>query len=157
MFDFADPVLVALARDLHAALSPAGVVIVRARPDVIEVLASTGNPLGWSFGEQVAPGDTISHHVVEMDRELIIDDAFAHPLVRDSVSVTGCGVASYVGMPYHAEGRVIGVLALVDIHARVWEDWEIDTMRAAARRLDEMAETRAAPARGTGTGPGGTE
>lgn len=146
MFDFADPTLMGYAQKLHDTIAPSGVVIYRARAGevapVLEVLVNTNHPVGRTLGTFIVPRLSIGHLVVEMNRELIIDDTLIHPLLKGSAAVTEMGIMAYIGVPYRVEGQVVGGISVVHQHRRQWANEHIQAVRDVARHLEHMAEVR---------------
>ena len=109
---------------------------------------------------EVPPGRTVplSHslcqHVVGSGAPLVIDDARAHPLVRDNGGVTDLGVGAYLGVPVRApSGHVVGSLCAIDTGARAWTADDQTSLVSLAASVEgeialraELAERQAAEA-----------
>lgn len=79
---------------------------------------------------------------------LVIEDARAHALVRNSPALLENDAVAYAGVPLTSEGHVLGTLCVVDTRPRAWTDLEIEALRdlagSAQSEIDlRMAERRA--------------
>jgi PAS domain S-box-containing protein len=69
-------------------------------------------------------------HAVESAAPLIVEDARAHPLVRDNPSIDELGVIAYAGIPLiTADGQALGTLCVLDTRPRRWTAEQIDLLR----------------------------
>jgi len=95
-------------------------------------------------------------HVVAAGAPLVVEDARAHPLVRDSAATAESGIVGYLAVPLRApsteggDGPVNGSVCVVDREPRAWTPADVETLAdVAATAAQEVAlrlETRAAVA-----------
>ncbi|PTQ74538.1 GAF domain-containing protein [Celeribacter persicus] len=146
MFVEDDPQVREIAFDLHSQIAPSGVLIYRALPSEVgtqlEVLSNTDHPVGLQLDRVLPPENTIGHLVVDLDRELVIDDTLVHPLVKDTGAVTVMGIMAYVGVPCRFRGRPFGGISAVATHRRSWSHEEVQAVRDSARALERLAIER---------------
>lgn len=77
-------------------------------------------------------------YVVSTNRPLEVEDARAHPLLKDNGAVPDLGVIAYLGHPIHApDGAVIGSFCAIDVKPHAWTDED----RAALADLAAMIES----------------
>ena len=87
-------------------------------------------------------------HVVGGGAPLLIGDARAHPLVRESRATTDAGIVAYAGVPLHAaDGAVLGSVCVVDFAERRWTPADVAALEdlagvAAAEVALAMREAR---------------
>ena len=95
------------------------------------------------------PRDTsICRHVAEMNRQLAIEDALVHPLVKDSEAVTQGGVGAYIGYPLHdVDGTPGGTLCAIDRKWRRWKDRDHAVLRQLAHVVNAHIVALSTPAR----------
>ena len=129
---------------VHRALGVSVVLITQPLETIQRVIASAGQPLPEGFRESFPIVYSICRHVTEMNFELVIDDAFSHPLLHDHPAVAKLGVAAYLGVPIKradSSGEGSGyVLCALHNHQRKWSPEEIELMHKAARRLTELGD-----------------
>jgi PAS domain S-box-containing protein len=94
-------------------------------------------------------------HVVATGAPLAVDDARAHPLVRDSAATAESGIVGYLSVPLrapgpNADGPVVGSVCVVDRVPRRWTPADVETLAdvaaAAAHEVALRLEARAAVA-----------
>ncbi len=100
---------------------------------------------GWAAD---ARGTPLSHsfcqYVVARAAPLVVDDAAAHPLVRDNGAHLDLGVAAYAGVPLtNAAGDTLGALCAIDGVARHWTREQLAELDALAGAVVSELEFRA--------------
>ncbi len=92
-----------------------------------------GLPAPWSDARDTPLSHSFCQHVVRDDAVLVIEDAAAHPRVRDNLAVRDLGVASYLGVPVRTpDGEPLGALCVADVEPRAWTRQDLAV-------LDELA------------------
>ncbi len=83
-------------------------------------------------------------HVVTSGAPLVVDDATAHPLVRDNLAIRDLGVKAYLGAPIRSpDGFVLGSLCVIDTKPRRWLPRDAELVREFAGLVDtEIAMRR---------------
>ncbi len=90
-------------------------------------------PLSHSFCQYVAA----------VGEALVVDDARAHPLVRDNPAISDLGVVAYAGMPLTTEdGFTLGSLCAIDTEPRHWNASELEILDGFARQAMAEIELR---------------
>lgn len=85
---------------------------------------SRATPLSQSFCQ----------HVVATGAPLIVTDARADPLTRDTPALSDLGVVAYAGMPLTDEdGHVLGTLCAVDDQPHSWTEHELTVLGGLAQ------------------------
>ena len=78
---------------------------------------------------------SICQHAVLSRKPLVIEDARAHPLLRDLPVTKDLNVAGYLGVPLlSASGKAKGTLCAIDSKPRAWDTQEV-------ARLEDLAAT----------------
>ncbi|WP_434286702.1 GAF domain-containing protein [Celeribacter sp. SCSIO 80788] len=135
-----------IADGLHAQIAPSGVLVYRAQPSdagiQLEVLANTNHPMGRSLERVLMPEHTIGHLVVDLGREIVVDDTLVHPLIKDTGAVSVMGIMAYIGVPCRFQGGVFGGISAVDTHRRHWGHEEVQAVRDSASALERLAKER---------------
>lgn len=81
----------------------------------------------------------ICQHVIAIGLQLVIYDAFSHPLVCKSRAVRQYGIAAYIGMPVRdPNGVIIATVHVTDSKLRNWKSDEIDEIRDIALHLEQL-------------------
>ena len=84
-------------------------------------------------------------HVVDRGEPLIIEDAAAHPLLRDNPAVAEYNAIAYAGIPLATpQGHVLGSFCVVDNVPRRWTGEEIEILRDLAASVMAEIELRVA-------------
>jgi GAF domain-containing protein len=102
--------------------------------------SSVGLDEPWHSARQTPLTHSFCRHTLNTRAPLVVEDARAHPLVRDNLAVDQLGVAAYAGIPLTTRDRhVLGTLCVIDHHPRVWTSDQIETLEAlSASVLTEM-------------------
>lgn len=100
-------------------------------PDPLSTLRET--PLSHSFCQ----------HVTNSGKPFLVEDARAHPLVKENPAVTDFGVLAYAGVPLcDSDGYTLGALCAIDRKPRNWSDEEVELLRALAAQVMTEMELR---------------
>jgi signal transduction histidine kinase len=90
----------------------------------------------WCSLAETPLSHSFCQHVVGRDAPLVVDDARAHALVRETPAIEALGVAAYLGVPLRTpEGAPIGSLCAIDSEARAWTERDqrvLETLAATA-------------------------
>lgn len=82
-------------------------------------------------------------HPATTGRELVVDDATAHPLLAGSEATTRDGLRAYAGVPIEgADGQIVGAVCAVDRVPRSWSAEEVGTLRLAAQLVSAILAER---------------
>ena len=85
-----------------------------------------GLPEPLAAGREMPLSHSLSRHVVESGRMLVVADLAAEPLMRDNLAVRDLGAVAYAGVPLtDSDGLVLGTLAVMDREPRIWTPSEI--------------------------------
>lgn len=88
----------------------------------------------WASRRQTPLSHSFCKHVVEGGKPFVVEDARAHPLVKDNLAIAEIGVEAYLGMPLVLpDGAVIGSLCAIDTKPRTWGDDDRMLLRELAR------------------------
>ena len=100
--------------------------------DEIVFTGITGLP-EISAGVREPLSQTICRHVVSSGTCLVVADTQTHPLARNEATIQELGIGAYLGVPLTtAESEVVGVLCMVDRHAREWSPAQIEIAEGLA-------------------------
>ena len=95
--------------------------------------ACPGLPKPWSDHRQTPLSHSFCQHVVAGAAALVVEDARAHPLVRDNLAVRDLGVVGYLGVPLLTpEGQSIGSFCAIDARPRAWTARDVALMQDLA-------------------------
>lgn len=96
--------------------------------------ASTGGrPLAEAF----------CHYTVALGHPLVIEDASAHPLVRDNPATEEFHIRGYLGMPLvTSDGHGIGNFCVIDTEPRRWSDDQVQALEDLAASVITEIEAR---------------
>lgn len=87
----------------------------------------------WATTRQTALSHSFCQHVVNSRDALVIEDARAHPLVRDNLAIAELGVVAYAGFPLTTDdGHVVGSFCAIDTKPRAWSTGDLDILRDLA-------------------------
>ncbi|MDP9366822.1 MAG: PAS domain-containing protein, partial [Chloroflexota bacterium] len=107
------------------------VSLVDAHRQVFKGAVGLGEP--WATRRETPLSHSFCQHVVASSEPLIIEDARAHPLVRDNLAIPDLGVVAYAGIPLTtADGYVLGSFCAIDHEPRRWSEPDIATLRDLA-------------------------
>ncbi|MEU8821149.1 SpoIIE family protein phosphatase [Actinoplanes sp. NPDC048796] len=99
----------------------------------------------WARERQTPLSHSFCQHVVATREPLVVVDARADPLVRDSLAVDDLGVVGYAGMPLtDADGQVLGSLCAIDHEPRHWTEAELSLLADLAATCSDALRARIA-------------
>ena len=84
-------------------------------------------------------------YVVAHDDVLTVHDAVVDPLVQNNLSTTINGLRSYLGVPIHVKGEVIGSFCVWDTEPHEWTDAELGDVQEIALEVMQQIEDSPAP------------
>lgn len=97
----------------------------------------TGLPEPWATARGTPLSHSFCQHVVTSGKSLRIDDAPAHPLVKDNLAIPDIGVMSYMGIPIvNDSGHNLGSFCVIDTVPRKWTDAEEAVLRELTLSLE---------------------
>jgi serine phosphatase RsbU (regulator of sigma subunit) len=109
--------------------------IFKGREGELPARFADGTPLSHSFCQ----------HVVSSGEPLVVEDALAHPLVRDNLAVADLNVLAYAGWPVvDPAGNVLGSLCAIDSTTRAWSPEELALLADLADLASDEVALRAA-------------
>ena len=74
-----------------------------------------GLPDPWAELRETPLSHSFCQHVAAMDGELVVENAYSHPLVCMNLAIRDFGVVAYLGQPIHAPaGQAVGALCAID-------------------------------------------
>lgn len=126
---------------VHQVLGVSAVMVTLPEETLQRTILYSGPPQPRRFLESLPIRYSICRHVTGMDFELIAEDAYSHPLLKNHPAVLELGVAAYLGVPIKRADGSSGsgfVLCAIDSHQRRWSQDVIDLMHSAARRLFDL-------------------
>jgi len=101
----------------------------------------------YRSARQTPLSHSFCQHALEANRPLVIENAHAHPLVRDNAAIRDLGVVAYAGVPLTtARGQALGTLCVIDHQPRAWTSDQIDTLIDLAASVMTEIELHAANA-----------
>jgi hypothetical protein len=110
--------------------------------------SSVGLSDPWRTARQTPLSHSFCRHTLVSREPLVIEDARAHPLVRDNLAIRDLDVVAYAGIPLiTAAGHALGTLCVIDHHPRSWTSDQIETLQALAASVlseIELVSTRKA-------------
>jgi GAF domain-containing protein len=107
-----------------------------------------GLPEPWATRRQTPLSHSFCRHEVAACAPLVIEDARAHPLVRDNPAIVDLGVVAYLGIPLIiGGGHAVGSFCVIDRRPRVWTAEEVAILEDLTAAVLTEIELRAANAR----------
>jgi GAF domain-containing protein len=92
-----------------------------------------GTPVEWSF----------CANAVHSGEPFVVEDASAHPLVKDNPLVQLDNVRCYAGIPLvTSTGHTLGTLCVIGSEPRSFSEADLDTLRSLAKTAIERIEAR---------------
>jgi hypothetical protein len=83
----------------------------------------------FSSAREAPLSHSFCRHTLESRESLVVEDARAHPLVRDNPAVQDFDAIAYAGSPLiTGDGHVLGALCVIDHQPRSWTTDQIDTL-----------------------------
>lgn len=105
--------------------------------------ASTGLPASFAGARETPLSHSFCQHVVASAAPLVVNDAVAHPLVRDNGSTTDHGVRAYAGMPLRtSDGETLGSFCVFDERVREWTESDLALLQDLAQAAMTEIELR---------------
>ena len=103
-----------------------------------------GLPEPWSSWRETPLSHSFCQHVVTSGAPLAIDDARAHPLVRDNPGIAALQIVAYLGIPLTTpDGYTLGSFCVTDSVPRRWSDYEVGILRDLAALVMTEIDLRA--------------
>lgn len=88
-------------------------------------------------------------YVVSTGQPLEVEDARAHPLLKDNGAVADLGVIAYLGHPVRApDGAVIGSFCAIDLQPHAWTAEDREALADLAAMIENEIRLKLAVARG---------
>ena len=101
----------------------------------------------WASARETPLSHSFCQHAVLSGDPLVIDDARAHPLVRDNLAIRDLDVVAYLGVPLvTTRGHGIGTFGAIDSQPRAWSDGDVRVLRDLAATVIAYLEGRPADA-----------
>ena len=100
----------------------------------------------WATLRETPISYSICAEAVAGRAPFIVGDTRRHPVLAKNASVADFGIGAYAGAPVEVDGRVIGVLAVLDVEPRRWTDDDVATLRDLAAVAEHEVRLRMAAA-----------
>ncbi|MET3426946.1 GAF domain-containing protein [Actinoplanes tereljensis] len=85
-----------------------------------------GLPEALASAREMPLTHSLSRHVLEAGRMLVVEDVRADPAMRDNPAVHDLGAIAFAGVPLtDSDGHVLGTLAVMDREPRTWTRSEV--------------------------------
>jgi hypothetical protein len=99
----------------------------------------------WQSARETPLSHSFCRHALGSPQPLVIEDARAHPLVRDNLAIRDLDVVAYAGVPLITpSGHALGTLCVIDHQPRSWTSDQIETLKTlAAAVVSEIELARA--------------
>lgn len=128
-----DESFVRLTRLAMRLLNAPGAFISLADQDTRVCLSCTGLPESWKSQKQLALVQSLLAQVYEGGQALVIDDVRANAQMRKAgiaqPLLDDLNIGAYLGVPLATEdGRILGVIGVVDARARRWASTEVEAL-----------------------------
>ncbi len=105
--------------------------------------SATGLAEPWRSRRGTPLTHSVCKHVVATARELVVNDARAHPLLCGNMAIQDLGIVAYAGAPLvTTDGHALGSLCVVDTKPREWTDGDLDILRDLAAIAMREIEVR---------------
>ncbi|MDO6586503.1 hypothetical protein Q4543_13365 [Salipiger sp. 1_MG-2023] len=104
------------------------------------VLMHIGAPLPPEFAREMPLSHSICQHTVGMGVPLSIENAAAHPLLRDCLAIPDLNIGAYLGLPFGA-GFPTLTMSAVSHYPRLWTSQD---RACISRAISEIKEGHAA-------------
>ena len=90
-------------------------------------------PEPWQSRRGTPLSHSVCKHVVATAKELVVNDARAHPLLCGNMAIQELGLVAYAGAPLvTSDGHALGSLCVLDTKARDWTESELEVLRELA-------------------------
>lgn len=118
------------AKLLHAPIALISLVDV----DREFLTAQVGVPQPFAARREWPLTHSLARYAVANAAPLVVADARADPVLRDSLAIAELGIVAYAGMPLTtASGRAVGALSIADRRSRTWSEEELEILQELAR------------------------
>src|SRR5215208_5433720 len=95
----------------------------------------------WASQRETPLSHSFCQHAVAARRPLIVDDARAHPTLRDNLAIRDLDVVAYAGIPLiGSDGEAIGTLCVIDDRPRHWRGEETALLQEIANAVVAQIE-----------------
>ncbi|WP_246606162.1 SpoIIE family protein phosphatase [Paractinoplanes toevensis] len=85
-----------------------------------------GLPEALASAREMPLTHSLSRHVLEAGRMLVVEDVRTDPVMRDNPAVHDLGAIAFAGVPLtDSDGHVLGTLAVMDREPRIWTRSEV--------------------------------
>jgi diguanylate cyclase (GGDEF)-like protein/PAS domain S-box-containing protein len=117
------------------------------------LIAQVGVPQPWAARRGWPLTHSLARYAVANAAPLVVSDARADPVLRDSLAIAELGIVAYAAVPLTtASGRAIGALSVADRRSRGWSEEQLELLhelaRVARREILSGAERTARSDRG---------
>lgn len=111
----ADPVLAAILAAAARAVGAAEGLLLRVEDRVLRVVATAGDIPFDVIGEPISAGEGVAGYVAASGQPLVLSGGSADPrLGEGTASLLGHNPRSVLAVPLEGEGRLLGVMELID-------------------------------------------
>jgi len=98
----------------------------------------------WATLRETPLSHSFCQYAVTTGAPLVVEDARAHPVLKDNLAVTELDVIAYAGVPLvTSDEQVLGSLCVVDSRPRPWSEDQIEVLRELAALTMTTVELRA--------------
>jgi diguanylate cyclase (GGDEF)-like protein/PAS domain S-box-containing protein len=98
------------------------------------VTAQVGLPQPYAGHREWPLTHSLSRYAVANAAPLVVSDARADPVLRDSRAIPELGIVAFAGVPLTtAAGRAIGALSVADRRSRAWSEEQLELLHELAR------------------------
>src|SRR5919202_2761182 len=106
-------------------------------------MSCIGLPDPWASQRETPLSHSFCQYTVASRAPLIIEDARAHPLVRDNLAIPDLKVVAYAGIPLiTSDGHVLGSFCAIDSEPREWTEDDIEFLQELAGSVMTEIELR---------------
>jgi GAF domain-containing protein len=89
-----------------------------------------GLPESLATAREIPLSHSLSRHVVEAGRMLVVRDVRTDPQMHDNMAIQDLGAIAFAGVPLtDSEGLVLGTLAVIDREPRAWTPSEVALLK----------------------------
>lgn len=128
------------------------VLITIAEGDQLHFASCVGPTQPWGSTSGIPISHSACQHAIRSRKPLLIEDARADPLVKESPAVGALGIVAYLGVQVNGPGgRTIGTLCAIDTAPRAWTEADVRVLQDLAATVTAYLQARPAqPAPGGG-------
>jgi GAF domain-containing protein len=141
--DIDDPALQSLveraAEQLGLPIAAVSIIL-----DSAQYLIASHGLGGWIGAVSGTPGEwAFCRHAVDRQAPFIVEDAPAHPIVRDNPLVAFEGIRCYLGVPLITRNQqAVGTLCVLGVAPRSFSEADLDQLQVLANEVLTLLETR---------------